>query len=165
MIVLKEILVATDFGDAANTALDYARALARQFGGRLHVLHVVGNVMTTAVGVEGFAAMYPEMQRDIEDAARRQMDAIITDDDRATLQVTTAIRESASPAAAVVEYARHRGIDLIVMGTHGRGPMAHLVMGSVAERVVRTAPCPVLTVRSPEHEFLQPDALVAVGKV
>ena len=50
------------------------------------------------------------------------------------------------------------------MGTHGRGAMAHLLMGSVAERVVRTAPCPVLTVRHPEHEFVVPDALVAVAK-
>jgi len=50
------------------------------------------------------------------------------------------------------------------MGTHGRGAVAHLLMGSVAERVVRTAPCPVLTVRRPEHEFLVPDALVAVAR-
>ena len=50
------------------------------------------------------------------------------------------------------------------MGTHGRGGVAHLLMGSVAERVVRTAPCPVLTVRHPEHEFVLPDALVAVAK-
>ena len=66
-----------------------------------------------------------------------------------------------SPAAAIVDYARREQIDLIVMGTHGRGGVAHLLMGSVAERVVRTAPCPVLTVRHPEHEFVLPDALVA----
>jgi nucleotide-binding universal stress UspA family protein len=50
------------------------------------------------------------------------------------------------------------------MGTHGRGGLAHLLMGSVSERVVRTAPCPVLTVRTPEHDFVRPDALVAVAK-
>jgi nucleotide-binding universal stress UspA family protein len=60
-----------------------------------------------------------------------------------------------------VQYARDESIDLIVMGTHGRGPFSHLLMGSVAERVVRAAPCPVLTVRHPEHEFVGPDALVA----
>jgi nucleotide-binding universal stress UspA family protein len=62
---------------------------------------------------------------------------------------------------AIVDFAKEINVDLIVMGTHGRGAVAHLLMGSVAERVVRTAPCPVLTVRHPEHEFVHPDALVA----
>ena len=64
---------------------------------------------------------------------------------------------------AIVEYARVEDIDLIVIGTHGRGALAHLVMGSVAERVVRFAPCPVLTVRHPEREFARPDTLAAVA--
>jgi nucleotide-binding universal stress UspA family protein len=59
-----------------------------------------------------------------------------------------------------VNYAKETGADLIVMGTHGRGAMAHLLMGSVAERVVRLAGCPVLVVRHPEHEFLVPDTLM-----
>jgi nucleotide-binding universal stress UspA family protein len=61
-----------------------------------------------------------------------------------------------------VEYAKNANIDLIVIGTHGRGAWSQVVMGSVAEKVVRTAPCPVLTVRHPEHEFLMPDALQVV---
>jgi len=71
---------------------------------------------------------------------------------------------SSSPAFAIVDYAREHEIDLIVMGTHGRGALAHLMMGSVAERVVRLAPCPVLTIKHPEHEFVQPDVLVAVAR-
>jgi nucleotide-binding universal stress UspA family protein len=67
-------------------------------------------------------------------------------------------------AAAIVDYAAQHAIDLIVMGTHGRGAISHLLMGSVAERVVRTAGCPVLTVHHPEHEFVLPDALVAVER-
>jgi nucleotide-binding universal stress UspA family protein len=62
-----------------------------------------------------------------------------------------------SPAAAIVEYATGHDIDLLVLGTHGRGALSHLLMGSVAERVVRMAPCPVLTVRDPEREFVVPD--------
>ena len=61
-----------------------------------------------------------------------------------------------SPFLEIIAYAKSREIDLIVMGTHGRGPIAHMLMGSVAEKVVRKAPCPVLTVRHPEHEFLMP---------
>lgn len=71
---------------------------------------------------------------------------------------------SNSPALTIVDYAMGHRIDLIVMGTHGRGALAHMVMGSVAERVVRLAPCPVLTVRHPEHEFVRPDALVPVAR-
>ena len=68
-----------------------------------------------------------------------------------------------SPPAAIIQYARDHDIDLVVIGTHGRGPFSHLLMGSVAERVVRTAPCPVLTVHHPEHEFVFQEALVAVA--
>ena len=65
---------------------------------------------------------------------------------------------SDNPADAITEYAKQANIDLIVMGTNGRGAMAQLLVGSVAERVVRTARCPVLTVKHPEHEFVMPDA-------
>jgi nucleotide-binding universal stress UspA family protein len=64
---------------------------------------------------------------------------------------------SGAPAAEIAKYAREIDVDLIVMGTHGRGAVAHLVLGSVAEIVVRTAPCPVLTVRNPQHDFVMPD--------
>ena len=67
------------------------------------------------------------------------------------------------PIDEIVTYAYETRTDLIVMGTHGRGGVAHLLMGSVSERVVQTAGCPVLTVRHPEHEFIRPDALVAVA--
>ena len=68
------------------------------------------------------------------------------------------LETSDNPAEEIVKYAKAHAIDLIVMGTHGRGALAQLLVGSVAERVVRTAPCPVLTVRHPEHEFIVPDA-------
>jgi len=80
------------------------------------------------------------------------------------LKATAVVRVSTSPALEIATYAREQKVDLVVMGTHGRGAMAKLLMGSVAERVVRTAPCPVLTVRHPQHEFVLPDALVAVSR-
>jgi len=163
MVTLKRILVATDFGEAAGVAFAYGRELARTFGATLEVLHVVDNVFARGFAAEGYMAAYPALQRDVEDAAARQLDALLCDEDRAELGATGIVRASTSPALTIVEYARETSADQIIMGTHGRGAMAHLLMGSVAERVVRTAPCPVLTVRHPEHEFVLPDALVSVS--
>jgi nucleotide-binding universal stress UspA family protein len=163
MITLKRILVPTDFGEAAEVALAYGRELARNFGAKLDVIHIAENVFSR-IGVEGYVAPYPDMQHDIEEAARTQLAALISDEDRAMLGAKGLVCTSNSPALEIVAYARQADVDLIVMGTHGRGAMAHLLMGSVAERVVRTAPCPVLTVRHPEHEFVQADALVAVSR-
>ena len=163
MVTLKHILVATDFGEAADVAFAYGRELARTFGATLEVLHVADNLIARGFAAEGYMAAYPELQRDVENAAARQLDARLCDEDRALLGAKGVVRTSTSPALTIVEYAREADVDLIIMGTHGRGAMAHLLMGSVAERVVRTAPCPVLTVRHPEHEFVLPDALVSVS--
>ena len=108
-------------------------------------------------------AVLPELQRNTELAAQARLDALLVDNDPVPLPVKKVTATSAAPATAIVDYAKSNGIDLIVVGTHGRRAVAHLLMGSVAERVVRTAPCPVLTVRHPEHEFIRPDALVAVA--
>jgi nucleotide-binding universal stress UspA family protein len=71
---------------------------------------------------------------------------------------------SNAPALTIINFAKDMKADVIIMGTHGRGAMAHLLMGSVAERVVRTAPCPVLTVKHPEHEFVVPDTVESVSR-
>jgi nucleotide-binding universal stress UspA family protein len=163
MVSLKRILIATDFGEAAEAALAYGRELARTFGATIDVLTVADNVLAHSFATEGFIASYPELQREVDEAAKKSLAALVTDEDRRELGARPIVVTATSPALAIVEYARSNGIDLIIMGTHGRGPMAHLIMGSVAERVVRTAPCPVMTVRHPEREFLRPDALVAVA--
>ena len=158
MIDLKNILVATDFGETSDAAVNYGRALARHFDARLHVVHVVQNVEAQTLG-DGYIAAMPEIQAELEEAARKQLAALLIDNDEKPLRTTSAISRSGMPAAAIVDYARTHKIDIIVIGTHGRGALAHLLMGSVAERVVRTAPCPVLTVRHPERDFVLPDAL------
>lgn len=163
MIRLNNILVATDFSAASEAALNYGRDLARTFGSTLHVVHVTDDVMIRFSG-EGTMTFLPNLQTEVENAARNRIDALVTDEDRSQLRAQPVIRTSLSPAETIVEYAKEHGVDLIVMGTHGRKALAHLVMGSVAERVVRAAPCPVLTVRHPEHEFLVPDALVSIAK-
>jgi nucleotide-binding universal stress UspA family protein len=128
------ILAATDFSVTSDAALAEARRLARSLGASLHVLHVVDNMFVRVVLAD---------PRDYETAALRQLRDRVPAGDRATLAVT----RSDEPADEICSYARMHEIDLIVMGTHGRGRMAHLLLGSVAEKVARTAPCPVLTLR------------------
>lgn len=144
MIELKNVLVAIDFDDASMTALTYGRTLARTFGARLHVLHVLENLFLRAVAND---------PRHIESGIARRLQDTFTAED-ADIAAVPVVRKSDSPADEIASYARSEGIDLIVMGTHGRPGVAHLLMGSVAEKVVRTAPCPVLTVRHPEREFI-----------
>ncbi len=163
MMTLKNILVATDFSRPSDAALAYGRALARSFGATLHVVHVVGNISTLAYGADAYAISTPEMQQELEDAARKQLAELLIDNDPAPLPTRQVLLTSNAPASAIVDYAGRQHIDLIVTGTNGRGGMAHLLMGSIAERVVRTAPCPVLTVRHPEHDFVVPDALIAAA--
>lgn len=164
MITLKNILVVTDFSEPSDAAVTYGRALARNFNATLHVVHVVGNVSSLVYGAEAYTVAMPELQREIEDAARRQLAEYVVDNDEHPVPSRCVLLTSDAPAAAIVDYAGCERIDLIVTGTHGRGGVAHMLMGSVAERVVRTAPCPVLTVRHPEHEFVTADALVAVAR-
>ena len=162
MIALKNVLVATDFSEPSTTALEYGRALARTFNASLHVVHVVDNFMLQGMLADAAPAHYGNLLEELEAAGRRQLEATIGEDDRRELGATTTLMTFTAPAHGIVTYAKNANIDLIVMGTHGRGGWSHLVMGSVAERVVRLAPCPVLTVRHPEHEFLRPDALQLV---
>ncbi len=162
MIALKQLLVATDFGEAADAALLYGRELAGRFGASLHVLHVADNIYLRAYGPEP-PVILPTLQNDVEEAARKRLADLLIDSDRSGPPTTPVVITSSAPAFAIVDYARDNNIDLVVMGTHGRKALAHVMMGSVAERVVRMAPCPVLTVRHPEHEFVRPDTLAAAA--
>lgn len=162
MILLSSVLVATDFGKASESALEYGRNLARAFGGNLHVLHVVGNVMEAA-GAEVFPS--PEVQEQVENAARSRLGGLLTDEDRLVLYAKPVVRNAAQPADAIIRYAKEAHVDLIVVGTHGRGAVAHFFLGSVAETVARSAPCPVLVVHPNEHEFIVPDPVSAASRI
>jgi nucleotide-binding universal stress UspA family protein len=131
------ILAATDFSAPSDAALAQARRLAETTGATLHVLHVVDNMFMRVVLAD---------PRDYETAARRQLQERVSSGDHETPAVL-AVERSDEPADEITSYARIHDIDLIVMGTHGRGRIAHLLLGSVAEKVTRIAPCPVLTLR------------------
>jgi len=164
MIAMKKILVATDFGEASDSALVYGREFAQRFGATLHVLHVAENVYISAFGAETYASFAPELQRDLENAAHKRLAEAVMDSDGSGPPTVPVVMTSSSPAFAIIDYAREHRIDLIIMGTHGRGALGHLLMGSVAERVVRLGPCPVLTIRQPERDFVRPDILVPMGE-
>lgn len=138
-----KILVPLDFSVPSLEALEYAVALGSKLGSTLHLLHVVEDPVN-AVGPDGYIVDLPALKAEMAgDATRRLTEAA---DNIKGLTVTTQVVEG-RPAQSIARVAEADGVDLIVMGTHGRGGFAHLLLGSVAERVIRLAPCPVLAVR------------------
>lgn len=162
MIAMKHVLVPTDFGEPADSALTYGRELAARFGATLHVLNVAENIFVTSFGIDRFALM---AQRDFEESIRWRLRKRVMAVDGSGPPATVAVVTSASPAAAILDYAKENGVDLIVMGTHGRGGLAQMLMGRVAERVVRLASCPVLIVHNPKREFAKPSTLMPLAHV
>jgi nucleotide-binding universal stress UspA family protein len=140
------ILVPTDFSPPSDAALEYAKAIAHRFGASLHLLHVADDPYRAALAAEVFVPEVEGLRDEIIRNATARLKELLTPADLSDLHAATTT-VIGTPAWSIVEYAGAHDIDLVIMGTHGRGGMTHLLMGSVAERVVRTAPCPVLTVR------------------
>lgn len=168
MITLKKILVPTDFSETSKAALTYARELASAYHGSVHVLHVLPDASVQpwafAVETETMGLSFPERTKRWEKRANEQMKDLFSETERKELDVRC-VTQVGNPVQQILQYAQDQTVDLIVIGTTGRGTLApetfgafprHSPMGSVAERVVRQAPCPVLTVRHPEHEFVTP---------
>ena len=145
--MFSRILVPTDFSPPSQMALDQARMLAQTFGSSLQLLHVVEEpIPSTGFVADGFAPETDSLREGRLAQARDALARLVSATDRAHVRVRTDAVMGV-PAAAIVDYAVATGTDLIVMGTNGRTGLAHLLMGSVAEQVVRTASCAVLTVR------------------
>ena len=146
--MFKRILVPIDFSPPSDAALEYARSVAGRYGASLQLLHVAEDPYRAFYSAEVFVPEIEGLREEIlTDTTRRLKERLQPSD--VTDLGATAESIIGTPAGSIVEYAAGHGIDLIVMATHGRGGMEHLLMGSVAERVVRTALCPVLTVRVP----------------
>jgi len=139
------ILVPTDFSEPSDAALDCARSLQVQFGASIHLLHVLEEEQIAGpFGAEVFVTESPEAREGRLRDARERLAHRISPADRASGRMTTEVLFG-QVASTIVNYASDNGFDLVVMGTHGRTGLAHLLMGSVAERVIRSAACPVLT--------------------
>lgn len=157
MITLKKILFPTDFSEYADNALPYALELARKFEARVTLVHVL-SPPTYAVSPE-FAVDLTAIQNNMQQTAEKKMGELAARFTEGGVQVESVI-QIGSAFAEIIGTARAHDVDLIVMATHGYGAVRHLLLGSTAEKVVRKAPCPVLTVRHPEHEFVHPSARV-----
>jgi nucleotide-binding universal stress UspA family protein len=152
MLTIDRVLVPTDFSESSRSALDHARALCRRFGSTLMLMHVVETTgFTNIVASSGYAAVIPDLFDEILAGARGQLESLLTEKDRQAFPVETILRVTGRPAREIVRVAADEHVDLIVMGTQGRQGLSHLVLGSVAEEVVRTARCPVLTVKASEQ--------------
>lgn len=142
------ILVPTDFSAPSDAALATAKDLATRFGATLHLVHVLEDPYAVAAySADALGYLPPGLKESWHQEAEKHLNALLTPAERAHFMATTTVLFSGSAAKEIVEHAQNNHFDLIVMGTHGRGGMAHLLLGSVTERVVRWARCPVLTVR------------------
>lgn len=155
MIALKRVLLPTDFSSYSGAAVDHATSFAEKFGAELHLLHVVQDIITM-VPEPGMAFPPPgdymqELVQNAESALTKVLDPQWVQNHK----VVRVVRQG-TPFLEIVRYAREQEIDLIVMGTHGRSGLVHILLGSVTEKIIRKANCPVLTVRPKDHKFVMP---------
>jgi nucleotide-binding universal stress UspA family protein len=139
----ERVLVPTDFSRFANSAVGYAHALAEKFGAELHVLYVVKDYSEAIAEHALTGVLGPGAEQDEFD---RWLAGLLGEP--GTVRRVTAVRVGDDVAATVAKYCDRHGIDLIVLATHGRTGLKHLLFGSIAEKVLRTAPCPVLSLRT-----------------
>ncbi len=150
MIEIRTILAPSDFSQHASQAVRYACALAERFGASIHLLHVIPDFVPAAPDPMLTPVLPPEYYTESEAQARETLTKLIEPAWGKPAAVTTSVRWG-TPVEEIVEEARAKAADLIVIATHGRTGLRHVLMGSVAERIVREAPCPVLTIRDREY--------------
>lgn len=151
MIKVRSVLHPSDFSELSHPAAEWADRLARELGARLHHLHVVENLEPMRSDPANLLVPSRDLERTIDENAFVRLSEL-AGGERAERAVLHGV-----PVDQILRYARKHEIDLIVMGTHGRTGLRHMLIGSVAENIVRTAPCPVLTVRPDSHHFALPD--------
>jgi nucleotide-binding universal stress UspA family protein len=155
MLKIKTILHPTDFSESSKHAMNYAIALTEEFQAKLCVLHVIEEISSALYFDMLQAPPLMQLMLDIEKRAREALDEILPAEVRGKLPAEYVIRKGV-PFLEILRCAEEVKADMIVLGTHGRTGLKHALFGSVAEKVVRKAVCPVLSVRHPEHKFEMP---------
>ncbi len=158
MIKIRNILVPTDFSDFSRYALNYAIAFAQTFKAKITLIHVtpereLDSLRQVSTFFEPGQLEKLLKQRESED--RRQLNEFIPPELKKGIEVE-AIHTVGMPFLDIIKTAKKKKVDLIIIATHGRSGLSHILFGSVAEKVVRNAPCPVLSIRHPEHGFVMP---------
>jgi nucleotide-binding universal stress UspA family protein len=154
MVAFKEILIPTDFSEYSLRAIDYAVEIAQKFGSHLTLVYVVEPLLQTA-DLTWTTVDLEELNKAHSDTSEKQLAKLVGE--RIPKGVSCDARILFGKAfVEILKYAKGENADLIVMATHGRGAISHLLMGSTAEKVVRKASCPVLTVKHPKHVFAMP---------
>lgn len=148
MKLTQNILVATDFSKAADLALEAARILALQNDARVTVVHVFDPRAETGLAAGASAGDAVDLEAELRERIHDELRRISAEKLADVPSVKLAVVSSRSAADGICHYAEKEGADMIVLSTHGRTGLSHLLIGSVAEKVVRHAPCPVLTLRS-----------------
>jgi nucleotide-binding universal stress UspA family protein len=161
MLQLQKILFPTDFSRCAEQALAHAVFLAEKYDAEIHVLHVVTLFKDQPGILSNEITETEETIRKFEDIAERQLNKVVDLKGSDDMKIIAATKREVSAAPAILEYASDNNIDLIVMGTHGRRGLGHLLLGSAAEEVVRLAPCPVFTIR----ELKEPKPVMQVNNI
>jgi len=148
-MTVKNILVPTDFSPGSQEAVRYAYDLAVALGATLHVVHVLENPFAPGAFMEMYTPPSPEYFIDMERRAEEKLRAALTADEQAKVQAVLTTRLGVPASEILDRLEAEPKIDLVVMATHGRGGVARFVMGSVTDKIIRSAPCPVVTMR--EH--------------
>lgn len=155
MIRIRTILHPTDFSETSKHALCYALSMTEEYNAKLYVLHVIEEVAKALYFDVMQTPHLEQIMADIETEATKALEGLVDADVRRQFQVECLIRKGV-PFLEVIRAAEELKADLIVCGTHGRTGLKHALFGSVAEKIVRKASCPVLSVRHPEHKFEMP---------
>jgi nucleotide-binding universal stress UspA family protein len=155
MIRLKKVLVPTDFSDSARHAFSYGLSFAAEYEAELVLLHVVEN-LTVGYASDLFPVPMAEVFQEISGYAKAELHKLAEEARKRGVSVSELVVQG-KPSAEINRHAAENEVDMIVLGTHGKGMLDQALFGSTTERVVRRAPCPVLTVRKPEHEFVDFD--------
>jgi len=155
VIKLKKVLVPTDFSESARHAFIYGVSFAKEYGAELVLLHVVEN-LTVGYASDLFPVPMAEVFQEISGYAKAELAKLGKEAREKGLTAEEQVAMG-KPSAEIIRFAHENAIDMIVLGTHGKGMLDQALFGSTTERVVRRAPCPVLTVRLAEHEFVEGD--------